>query len=109
VLLEVCFVERRCLSLISEGEHCLGTCHSATSPTRKFLCTGLGLNPGIRGGRPTNNGVSHLAIHCWSVMTADNIKTNVCKQIHENCFLVSKMYIHFSVKNILVKYRFCVS
>ena len=80
-----------------------GTCHSATLPTRNFPCTGLGLNPGIHGGRPANNGFSHLAIHCWSVVTADNIKTNFCKQIHEGYFLVSRMFIiHFYVKNVLV-------
>jgi hypothetical protein len=87
-----------------------GTCHSATLPIKKFPCTGLGLNPGIHGGRPANNGVSHVAVHCWSVVTADNIKTNFCKQIHEGYFLVPQMFIilFFFVKNVLIKYSFCV-
>jgi hypothetical protein len=41
------------------------------------------------------------------IMTADNINTKFCKQIHEGSILVSQMFI-FLVKNVLVTYRFCV-
>jgi hypothetical protein len=67
------------------------TCPSATLPTTNLTCADPGLNPGLRGGRPATNRLSHGTAQ----VTTSFMLVSVCLSVWNNSDLATRIFVQF--------------